>query len=80
MILPPQTVDQILALTPARWDPIQQEALNVLEQVMRRSIRDQEMDTVIRSIPSLVSLSLDEDPGQHHLRAGDRLCHAQQLL
>jgi cyclic-di-AMP phosphodiesterase PgpH len=58
--LPPQTVDQILALTPARWDPIQQEALNVLEQVMRRSIRDQEMDTVIRSIPSLVSLSLDE--------------------
>ena len=58
--LPPQTVDQILALTPARWDPIQQEALNVLEQVMRRSIRDQEIDTVIRSIPSLVSLSLDE--------------------
>jgi putative nucleotidyltransferase with HDIG domain len=27
---------------------------------MRRIIRDQEMDTVIRSIPSLVSLSLDE--------------------
>jgi cyclic-di-AMP phosphodiesterase PgpH len=58
--LPPQTVEQILALTPARWDPIQQEALNVLEQIMRRSIRDQEMDTVLRSIPSLVSLSLDE--------------------
>ena len=58
--LPPQTVDQILALTPARWDPIQQEALNVLEQVMRSRIRDQEMDSVLRSIPSLVSLSLDE--------------------
>jgi len=58
--LPSQTVDQILALTPARWDPIQQEALNVLEQIMRRSIRDQEMDSVLRSIPSLVSLSLDE--------------------
>jgi putative nucleotidyltransferase with HDIG domain len=58
--LPPQTVEQILALTPARWDPIQQEALNVLEQIMRRSIRDQEMDAVLRSIPSLVSLSLDE--------------------
>jgi len=58
--LDPLTIQQILALTPARWDPIQQESLNVLEQVMRRSIRDQEMDTVIRSIPSLVSLSLDE--------------------
>ena len=58
--LPSQTVDQILALTRARWDPIQQEALNVLEQIMRRSIRDQEMDSVLRSIPSLVSLSLDE--------------------
>ena len=46
--LPSQTVDQILALTPARWDPIQQEALNVLEQIMRRSIRDQEMDSVLR--------------------------------
>ncbi len=55
-----QTVEQILALPPARWDPIQQEALNVLEQIMRRSIRDQEMESVLRSIPSLVSLSLDE--------------------
>jgi cyclic-di-AMP phosphodiesterase PgpH len=55
-----QTVEQILALPPARWDPIQQEALNVLEQVMRRSIRDQEMESVLRTIPSLVSLSLDE--------------------
>lgn len=58
--LPPQTIEKILALTPARWDPIQQESLSVLEQIMRRSIRDQEMDTVIRTIPSLVSLSLDE--------------------
>ena len=54
------TIEQILNLTPARWDAIQQESLSVLEQVMRRSIRDQEMDSVLRSIPSLVSLSLDE--------------------
>ncbi len=58
--LPPQTVQKILELTPARWDPIQQESLSVLEQVMRRSIRDQDMDSVLRTIPSLVSLSLDE--------------------
>ncbi len=58
--LPPGTIEQILNLTPARWDAIQQESLSVLEQVMRRSIRDQEIDSVLRSIPSLVSLSLDE--------------------
>ena len=58
--LKPQTVEQILSLAPARWDAVQQEALDVLEQIMRRSIRDQEVDAVIRSIPSLVSLSLDE--------------------
>jgi len=55
------TVEQILALTPPRWDAIQQETLTVLEQVMRRSIRDQEMESVLRSVPSLVSLSLSED-------------------
>ncbi|HSK66225.1 MAG TPA: HDIG domain-containing protein, partial [Anaerolineales bacterium] len=58
--LPPGTIEQILNLTPARWDAIQQESLSVLEQLMRRSIRDQEIDSVLRSIPSLVSLSLDE--------------------
>jgi len=59
--IPPQTVQQILALPAPRWDAVQQESLSVLEQVMRRSIRDVDMETVTRSIPSLVSLSLDED-------------------
>ncbi|NJC97568.1 MAG: hypothetical protein FIB03_14735 [Anaerolineae bacterium] len=56
-----QTIEQILALTPARWDAIQQESLSVLEQVMRRTIREQDLDSVRRSIPSLVSLALNED-------------------
>lgn len=54
------TVDQILSLAAPLWDSIQQESLSVLEQIMRRSIRDQDMESVTRSIPSLVSLSLDE--------------------
>jgi cyclic-di-AMP phosphodiesterase PgpH len=58
--LHPQTVAKIVALTPARWDAIQQESLTVLEQIMRRGIRDQDVDSIIRTIPSLVSLSLDE--------------------
>src|SRR6266498_1128996 len=61
VILQPHTVNQILALAPPRWDAVQQESLSVLEQVMRRRIRDLDMETVISSIPSLVSLSLDED-------------------
>jgi putative nucleotidyltransferase with HDIG domain len=59
--LKPETIDQILALPPARWDVIQQETLSVLEQVLRRSIRDVDVDTVRRSVPSLVSLSLNEE-------------------
>ncbi len=58
--LKPETIQQIVALTSARWDTIQQEALSVLEQVMRRSIREQDVDTIRRSVPSLVSLSLNE--------------------
>ena len=57
----PQTIEQILGLTSARWDAIQQESLSVLEQVMRGTIRDTNLDSVRRGIPSLVSLALNED-------------------
>jgi len=56
-----ETIQAILALTPARWESIQQESLSVLEQVMRRSIRDEDLVSVQRTIPSLVSLELDEE-------------------
>ena len=56
-----ETVESILALPPARWDAIQQESLSVLEQVMRRSIREQELENTHRTIPSLVSLALSDD-------------------
>ncbi len=59
--LRPQVVERILALPPARWDAIQQEALSVLEQVMRPAIRDRDLDAARRTIPSLVSLALNEE-------------------
>ncbi len=59
--LKPQTIEQILTLSPARWDTIQQEALSVLEQVMRRTIRDTDLDSARRSLPSLVSLAFNEE-------------------
>ena len=59
--LKPETIAKIIDLPAARWDINQQEALSVLEQVMRRSIREQDLETVRRSVPSLVSLSLNEE-------------------
>ena len=56
-----ETTNKIVELTPAQWDEIQQEAQSVLEQVMRRSIRDVDVDTVRHTVPSLVRLSLNEE-------------------
>ena len=56
-----ETMDRIMALPAARWDAIQQETLSVLEQVMRRTIRDQEVEATRRIVPSLVSLALNEE-------------------
>lgn len=56
-----QTIDQILVMTTSRWDAIQQEALSVLEQIMRNTIRENDVAILRRSIPSMVSLALAED-------------------
>jgi putative nucleotidyltransferase with HDIG domain len=56
-----ETTARILELPAGRWDAIQQEALSVLEQVMRPIIRDQELENIQRTIPSLVSLALNEE-------------------
>jgi putative nucleotidyltransferase with HDIG domain len=56
-----ETIVQILELPAGRWESIQQEALSVLEQVMRPTIRDQELADVQRTIPSLISLALNEE-------------------
>jgi putative nucleotidyltransferase with HDIG domain len=56
-----ETIAQILELSAGRWEAIQQEALSVLEQVMRPTIRDQELGDVQRTIPSLISLALNEE-------------------
>jgi len=62
--LKPATIDIILDLPSARWDTIQQEALSVLEQVMRNTIRENDLQTIRRNIPTLVSLALtDEQAG-----------------
>lgn len=59
--LKPETIEKILALSQPQWDAIQQEALNVLEQVMRANIRPNDLESVRRNIPLRVSLSLNEE-------------------
>jgi putative nucleotidyltransferase with HDIG domain len=59
--LKPETIGSILALPAGRWEAIQQEALSVLEQVMRNRIREQDLEPTRRAIPSLVSLALNEE-------------------
>ncbi len=59
--LPSASVEALLALSPARWDAVQQESLSVLEQVMRAPIRPGDLDGVKRNIPALVSLNLTEE-------------------
>jgi hypothetical protein len=55
------TAGRILALSDARWQTIQQEAIVALEQVMRSTIREDRVEEARRSVPALVSLALPED-------------------
>ena len=55
------TISLILMLNDARWQTVAQEAILVLERVMRNTIRDDQLENARRSVPVLVSLSVPED-------------------
>ncbi|MFO8036509.1 MAG: HDIG domain-containing protein [Anaerolineales bacterium] len=55
------TALQILELSDTRWETVKQEAVAVLEQVMRNPITSSELEETRQNIPSLVSLSLSEE-------------------
>ncbi len=50
----------ILSLGSSRWEAVSQEATNVLDQVMREPIRQDELASVDERVPTLVSLSFPE--------------------
>ncbi len=52
---------KIIALNESRWQVVQQETISTLEQVMRSTIRDDQLQEARRGVPVLVSLSLPED-------------------
>ena len=58
--LPLESLDYLLGLSDARWQILQSEALRVLEQVMRRAIREDAVETETAGIPAQISLTLNE--------------------
>jgi hypothetical protein len=54
-------IEYLLAISSTRWDTIQSEALNVLEQMMRNPIRTDDLESVRQNLPSMVSFTLIEE-------------------
>jgi cyclic-di-AMP phosphodiesterase PgpH len=52
---------RILALSETRWQTVQQEAITVLETVMRNTIREDRLEEERRRVPAAISLALPED-------------------
>ena len=50
----------IIGMSEARWNSVQQEAVRVLEQVMRTAVRTENLDLLPNDIASRVSLTLNE--------------------
>lgn len=59
--LKPETADYLLTISTPRWDTLQIESLRVLEQVMRRAIYEDKLDTARSSVSSYVSLTFNEE-------------------
>ncbi len=53
--------EKIILMPDTRWQIIKVEALQVLEQVMRSSIREYQLRDVTRNIPSLISFALTKE-------------------
>jgi len=58
--LRPVDVEYLLVISSTRWDTVQAEAINVLEQVMRNPIRSDDLETVRQNMPTMVSFTLTE--------------------
>jgi putative nucleotidyltransferase with HDIG domain len=59
-----ETAQSILAMSNSRWEAVSREAIVVLEQVMRTTIREDRLEEARTNIPTLISLSLSEDQAE----------------
>jgi cyclic-di-AMP phosphodiesterase PgpH len=58
--LPEAAAERILAFDQTSWAIVQDEALSVLEQMMRGQVRNDQLEGVRRSVPARISVSLTE--------------------
>jgi putative nucleotidyltransferase with HDIG domain len=54
-------MDGILGLSESRWQVVRQQASDILEQTMRNSIREDQVEQAKNNVPTLVSFSLPQD-------------------
>jgi cyclic-di-AMP phosphodiesterase PgpH len=59
--LPEEIITKIIQLNDDRWNAIENEATDVLEQIMRNTLRDSDIPAAKRNIPSLIDFSFPED-------------------
>ncbi len=55
-----ETLRTLLEMPDAHWEAVRLEAVSVLEQMMRREIRQDRLEEEKRAIPAIVSISLSE--------------------
>lgn len=55
------TITEILQISENRWTAIESEATDVLEQIMRNTLRESDMAAARRNVPSLIDFSLPEN-------------------
>jgi putative nucleotidyltransferase with HDIG domain len=56
-----ESLDRILLMSDTRWTTIDQEALTVLEGVMRGAVREDQIESIRRGLSAQVSLDLTEE-------------------
>ncbi len=59
-----ETIDYVLSISDSRWEIVQSEALRVLEQIMRRAIYEDKVESTQAGISSSVSLTLNEQQSE----------------
>ncbi len=59
--LDPNLIIKIFSLTNSRWSAVQQDALRVLEQIMRSSVREENIAAVQSGLSAVVSFVLNDD-------------------
>jgi hypothetical protein len=56
-----ETITSLLQLSDTRWEAVESEATDVLEQVMRNTLRESDIFSAKRNIPSLIDFSFPQD-------------------